>query len=377
MSEHQRVAFRAIDQPVSEKNLEFMERQSSRAEITPWSFDNEYHYGDFRGNAVEMMRRGYDLHLHYANFGIRKLMIRLPDGLPDSVAAKPFVGKDSVQFEKDNSGPGGILSIEPFLEPDDLEEIWEFDELVERLVPLRAEILAGDLRPLYLAHLAMACDGEHDPEETKEAPLPAGMDKLSSAQQALAELYGLGDSLLAAVAQGSLALVGQADPKNQYATWIERQPAEAKDRWLAEWLADLHSTARREMLAEFRKSQPAPYWPTTRPERKIAQLLAAAEVIESEAKQKAAANAARQRAKRLAEMAANPSKTLNETEELALQRSTTAYTQIAKLLAELREALADGKESGLAEQQAKKLKAKHPTYRLLVSELRREGFLPK
>ena len=30
MSEHQRVAFRAIDGPVSEKNLEFMRRQSSR-----------------------------------------------------------------------------------------------------------------------------------------------------------------------------------------------------------------------------------------------------------------------------------------------------------------------------------------------------------
>ena len=68
-SEYQYVAFRAIDAPVSEKNLSLHARQSSRAEITPWSFHNEYHYGDFRGNAKEMLRRGYDLHLHYANFG--------------------------------------------------------------------------------------------------------------------------------------------------------------------------------------------------------------------------------------------------------------------------------------------------------------------
>jgi hypothetical protein len=40
MSEYQYVAFRAVDGPDSEKNLKFMERQSSRAEITPWSFDN-------------------------------------------------------------------------------------------------------------------------------------------------------------------------------------------------------------------------------------------------------------------------------------------------------------------------------------------------
>ncbi len=69
MSEYQCVAFRAIDKPVSNKDLEYMRRQSSRAKVTAWSFDNEYHYGDFRGNAPEMMRRGYDIHLHYANYG--------------------------------------------------------------------------------------------------------------------------------------------------------------------------------------------------------------------------------------------------------------------------------------------------------------------
>src|SRR5262245_44789187 len=49
MSEYQYIGFRAIDGPVSEKNLEFMHKQSSRAEITPWTFENEYQYGDFRG----------------------------------------------------------------------------------------------------------------------------------------------------------------------------------------------------------------------------------------------------------------------------------------------------------------------------------------
>lgn len=64
MSEYTFVAFRAIDSPVTKANLEYMERQSTRAHITPWSFENEYHYGDFRGDAAEMLRRGYDFHLH-------------------------------------------------------------------------------------------------------------------------------------------------------------------------------------------------------------------------------------------------------------------------------------------------------------------------
>src|SRR5437660_4986946 len=110
MSEHQFVGFRAVDQPVSEKELAYMAKQSSRAGITEWSFENQYHFGDFRGNVLEMMRRGYDVHLHYANFGIRKLCIRLPNGLPDG--AKAYFRKESLQFLKDKTGPGGIICVE-------------------------------------------------------------------------------------------------------------------------------------------------------------------------------------------------------------------------------------------------------------------------
>src|SRR5260370_42406500 len=109
MSEYQYVAFRAIDSPVSEENLEYMRQQSSRAEITPWSFDNEYQYGDFHGNTIEMLRRGYDLHFHYANYGIRTLLIRFPDGLPDDAASSPYFADDSLQFIKDKKWAGGIL----------------------------------------------------------------------------------------------------------------------------------------------------------------------------------------------------------------------------------------------------------------------------
>src|SRR6266850_3591244 len=101
MSEYQYIAFRAIDRPVSEKDLAYMRRQSSRAEITPWTFDNEYHYGDFHGDALTMLRRGYDIYLHYANFGTRKLLIRLPHNLPDSPGASPYFGEDGLQFLKD------------------------------------------------------------------------------------------------------------------------------------------------------------------------------------------------------------------------------------------------------------------------------------
>src|SRR2546421_3855002 len=100
-----------------------------------------------------MLRRGYDLHVHYANFGTRTVLIRLPYGLPDPEADKPYFGEDTLKFHRDKQGPGGILAVDPYYDAGGLDELWNLDELIGRLIPLRAEILDGDLRPLYLAHL--------------------------------------------------------------------------------------------------------------------------------------------------------------------------------------------------------------------------------
>ena len=306
MSEYQYVAFRAIDRAVSEKNLAYMRRQSSRAEITPRSFENEYHYGDFHGNAVEMLRRGYDIHLHYANFGIRTLFIRLPNGFPDFRAAKPYLDGESLRFLKDKNGPAGTLAIEPSYEPDDLDELWDLGEMLDRLVPLRSEILDGDLRPLYLAHLAVGCDGNHDPEEATEAPVPVGLRTPTDAQRALAEFYGIREALIAAAARESGPLPAVADQRTRYAEWLADQPEATKDAWLVELLSDPGSSVRSKIRARFEKTSPKQSWPTVQAGRTVAQLEAAAEEIQQEQRKEEEAKAARQRARRLKKMAADP-----------------------------------------------------------------------
>lgn len=377
MSEFQFVAFRAVDGPVSGKNMEYMERQSSRAEITPWSFENEYHYGDFHGNAEEMLRRGYDVHLHYANFGTRTLMIRLPNGLPDAAAIKPYLEGRSLCFLKDPKGPGGTLSIQPYLESGDLDDVWDLDEVVERVVPLRAEILDGDLRPFYIAHLAICCDSEHDPDETKEGPVPAGMGNLTAAQQALAEFYGLSESLLAAVAQGSPSKSAVADASASQQEWLRQQPDAKKTAWLAKLLSEPGSSVRTEILADYRASQTTPSWPVVKRDRTISELNKIADEIADEVRSKKAAAAARKQAKRTADMAADPQRYLKETEQLAATRTTDGYSKAAAILAELRGALAGSAQSGLPEQQARKLKEQYPNLTRLTSELRKKGFVPK
>jgi hypothetical protein len=377
MSEYQYVAFRAIDRAVSEKDMAYMRQQSSRAEITPWSFENEYHYGDFHGNAIEMLRRGYDIHLHYANYGVRTLLIRLPGGLPDTRATKPYLVGDSLRFLKDKNGPGGVLSIEPYYEAGEIDELWDLNVILDRLVPLRAEILDGDLRPLYLAHLAVAQDGNHDPEETVETPVPAGLAEPTATQRALAEFYGFGDALIAAAARESGPLPAVEDRRAQYGAWLAKQGGPTKDVWLGELLADPHSSVRSEIRAEFEKASRRPSWPSTDAGRTIAQLQVAAEEIEQKQKEAAAAKAVRQRSQRLQKMAADPTPFLRDTERLVGQRSTDAYRQVAEILADMREALASSKQAGLAEKQALKLKTDNPTLRVLTAALRKKGFVPK
>ena len=377
MSEYQYLAFRAIDGPVSKKDLAYMRRQSTRAEITPWSFTNEYSFSDFRGNAMEMLRRGYDLHLHYANFGIRSLYFQLPLGFPDMKAATPYLEGESIRFLKDRNGSGGILAIEPSHEPGDLEEIWDCSRVLERLAPLRSEIMEGDLRVLYLAHLAVSCDCNHDPEETIEAPVPAGLDQLTKAQQALAKLYEISDALIAAAAQEFAPLPSKVDRRVKYAEWIGRQSEVTKNAWLTQLVEGSKSTLRAEILAKFREDQPPQIWPTVQLGRTIADLQLAAKEIQHRLKKKAASEAARKRAKKLANMAADPAPHFLQTEQLVAQRTTDAYRQVAQLLVDLREALAETGPSELAERQAQKLKQMNPTLRHLTAALRRQGFVSK
>lgn len=105
MSEYQFVHFLAIDRPLDDQQLEFMEMQSSRATVTRRGFTNEYHFGNFTGKTQEMMRRGFDLHVHFASFGIRKLVFRLPFGFPGGITMlQSYLIGDNIHWDQDDPG---------------------------------------------------------------------------------------------------------------------------------------------------------------------------------------------------------------------------------------------------------------------------------
>jgi hypothetical protein len=93
MSEYQYYEFQAIDRPLSEAERQALRHLSTRARITATSFTNSYEWGDFKGDPAKLMERWFDLHLYLANWGSRRLMIRLPKRLVDRRLLDAFLGE--------------------------------------------------------------------------------------------------------------------------------------------------------------------------------------------------------------------------------------------------------------------------------------------
>src|ERR1700678_787287 len=93
MSEYQYYEFQAIDRPLSEADRQALRCLSTRARITATSFTNAYEWGDFKGDPAKLMERWFDLHLYLANWGSRRLMIRLPRRLVDRPCLDAFLGE--------------------------------------------------------------------------------------------------------------------------------------------------------------------------------------------------------------------------------------------------------------------------------------------
>jgi len=95
------------------------------------------------------MEKYFDGFVYSANWGTRRAMLRIPRGLIDVEALEPYF-----------TGESNALRIKPehvILEFNSNEEAgdWQEDdeEWLSSMLPLREDIIAGDLRCLYLGWL--------------------------------------------------------------------------------------------------------------------------------------------------------------------------------------------------------------------------------
>ncbi|WP_018683332.1 hypothetical protein [Actinokineospora enzanensis] len=207
MSEYQYYEFVAIDRPLDDDERAEIEALSSRATITSTRFVNEYDFGDFKGDPNELMESYYDVHLYLANWGMHRVMFRLPCDLldPDTVA-EYCVGEQVSAWVVDE-----FVVLDFANEDEDSEIDREPESLLSAIVGVRGELAAGDLRPLYLAWLAAYGTWERDEDAFDdeadgdlEPPVPPGLGSLTPAQQALADFLRLDAVLLATAAETGL-----------------------------------------------------------------------------------------------------------------------------------------------------------------------------
>jgi hypothetical protein len=81
MSEYQYYEFQAIDRDLTDKEMSELRAFSTRADITPNSFVNEYAWGSFKGDEDLWMEKYFDGFLYYANWRTHILKLRLPSAL--------------------------------------------------------------------------------------------------------------------------------------------------------------------------------------------------------------------------------------------------------------------------------------------------------
>lgn len=203
MSEYQYYEFRAIDRPLSEADRRELRKLSTRARITATSFTNHYNFGDFRGDPAKLMRRWFDLHVYKADWGSRRLMIRLPKGLLQPGLADLFL-RNVEDASLTTSGDNLILDISlNDLEQKDDDYLDDGSRWAPRLAALRADVLGGDLRVFYLLWLMAVESGDADPAEPE--PLP-GIGPLTAALKVFVDFIRIDPDLAHAAAERAGAM---------------------------------------------------------------------------------------------------------------------------------------------------------------------------
>ena len=272
MSEYQSYEFVALDRRLTATEMADLRSISTRAEITPTRFWNEYHWGDLKADPADLLARYFDVHVYFANWGSRRLMFRLPIAAVDVDALRAYLPGEPATLS--TTGKYTVLHLCSETEEPE-EEWWEAGHLAASLTPLRAELLRGDLRAAYLAWLLAVQDDEVDPDAC-EPPVPRGLGELSAPLEALVDFLRIDQDLLAVAAESSGEAGGDA---GRFREWVRQLPPGEQQGWLLRAVDNPDLALGSVLLGAFRRAQPAV---ADRQGRTVAQLLARAEELEDE-----------------------------------------------------------------------------------------------
>jgi hypothetical protein len=381
MSEYQYYEFQAIDRPLSDKDMAALREITSRAEITPTSLINVYHYGDFRGNPRKLMEQYFDAHLYTANWGTNTLMLRLPSSALPLSAVEPFCTEQTLNAWE--AGGNVILDFTSNLE--DGADYFEGGEgWLASLLPLRADLMSGDLRCLYIAWLSGVEFGEVD-EEAEEPPVPPGMGKLTGALRRFYDFMRVSSDMIDIAAEAS-GKAGKGPSTEEMSSWLAGLPAHDKDALLLRLMQGEGIAVSGELLRQFRtawaKARPAST--STAARRTAGALFAQREEREQEEKRRQAERAAKEKAKREAQEAEARARKLDsfvgqeprfwrEVEMAAQTKLPREYGRLIEILKDLRDLATRTGTQEEFKKNVRELRERHRAKRSLIERLDKAG----
>jgi hypothetical protein len=346
MSEYQYYEFLALDQPLNAEEIAGVKALSRRVQPTATQAVFTYSYGGGL-DPLKLLAKHYDVMLYVANWGSRQLAFRFPKGAIDQAALKPYA--DSVEeIELKAVGQHVVLDI-AFHPEDGGDGEWiEGEGQLAPLVPLRDDLMRGDLRALYLAWLASAersggvggddDDGwddedEMDGDDLLEPPVPSGLGQLSAPLRAFAAFFDVDEDLIAAAAQASAPLKATREPIERWAALLPE----------AERTAFLVRAARgesigAELLRRLRAvggAEPRQAGGTER--RTFGAIAAAATAVRRAREARERQEAERQRIAALEALAKRAEQVWAQVPSLLAQRTARSYDTAVAHLAELRD----------------------------------------
>ncbi|MFH0780604.1 MAG: hypothetical protein V2B20_01435 [Pseudomonadota bacterium] len=371
MSEYQYYNFRAIDRPLSSAEMKHLRNISSRAEITPVSFINEYNWGDLKANPRDLMRQFFDVHVYLANWGSAVLMLRLPRETLDEKIVNAFAVDG--YFEAEIIAEYWLLTWS-LGESDDYQDFEEEgSSWMARLAPLREELLRGDLRSLYIGWLQVVTADDTDLE--MEPMVVDGLNDLTATQQALAEFLLVDPDILVAAGSGREARK-EVEPTTLDA-WLAKLPPEEVRGYLKQMLAGQGPQAERALKRSFAewRSQASPG-----SRRTVVELRSLAEQAEKvrlarerEARRKAEADAKRKREATLNILARDFAGVWKRVHEEACRSCASAYDIVCRQLIDLRDAYNLQGDSETFRLEFQRFMAEHGRRKALVTRIDKAG----
>ncbi|NJR40831.1 MAG: hypothetical protein HC781_20825 [Leptolyngbyaceae cyanobacterium CSU_1_4] len=335
MSEYQHYEFQALDRPLTKDELSYVRGLSSRVELTSskatfiYSFD-DFKVSDFKTDPQHLVERCFDAMLYQASFGIQQVIFRFPRSLLNPALFAPYCVP---HFLTVSTTSEHVLLNLKITEEEGLGWIREEDWLT-KLVPLRDDLLRGDLRMLYLAWL-IAIQVDLEDEDLLEPPVPPNLGNLSSALSSFVDLFGLDEDLLSAAAQNSPFEEEQCEPIE---AWVAALPETERNDFLVR-LVRGESHLASQLIQRLRQVnlQPRSMGESEQPRRSLADLMAIALTQEKNRKTREQQIARQVRAAQLEVMAPKEALMWQEVFRLIELKQTKAYDQAIEYLIDLRD----------------------------------------